>query len=161
MKYLFSNDAVAASTELFASVYEDNFSKFFCNIDELWKKVENSDKPISDTELEWILIDLPIELFNVSSKLASLTCSCEVLKLDIRKKELTASTVDQKADVIDDKILLTIYQAVCSRVEKQISFCKELIMGAKKIWDGRKRSENVNPISEVNSPSDLPDYIHG
>ena len=60
MRDLSNNDAVAVSIELFASVYEDNFSKFFCNIDELWKKVENSDKPISDAELEWVLIDLPI-----------------------------------------------------------------------------------------------------
>ena len=28
-------------------------------------------------------------------------------------------------------------------------------MGAKKVWDSRKRTEGVNPINEVNS---LPDY---
>ena len=48
-----------------------------------------------------------------------------------------------------------IYTAVVTRVEIDIAFSKELIMGARKVWDARRRSEDA-PVGEI--PPELPDY---
>ena len=48
---------------------------------------------------------------------------------------------------------------VVLRVEGEISFCRELIMAAKKIWDGRRDAEGANPIHTDVSPEDTYDNL--
>ena len=59
----------------------------------------------------------------------------------------------------EDKILILAYDNLITRVEKEMSYSRELIMSAKKIYDARRNTEQSNPVSEVNSKqNDLPDY---
>jgi len=57
------------------------------------------------------------------------------------------------------EILVTVYSSLITRVENQMSFAKELIMGSKKIWDSRKTSIDANPVSETEGHDELPDYV--
>ena len=59
----------------------------------------------------------------------------------------------------EDKILILAYDNLITRVEKEMSYSRELIMSAKKIYDVRRNTEQSNPVSEVSSKqNDLPDY---
>ena len=42
---------------------------------------------VSDTELEWILTDLPLELFVVTEQLSKLKTAQEVIKINIKQTE--------------------------------------------------------------------------
>ena len=74
-----------------------------------------------------------------------------IIKLTIkqRKKNETQEAIDEEY-----KLMNIVYNCVIDKVEHQLSFSKELIMGAKKVWDARKRTEQP-VIPEVNN---LPDY---
>ena len=88
-----------------------------------------------------------------------------IIKIEIKKKmrsveknskESTAAKRKQEAadSVLLDESVLKAYETLVNLVESQISFCRELIMGSKKIWDARRRSESANPVGAV-----VPDYI--
>ncbi len=115
-----------------------------------------------------------MKLFSISENLNKVRLEAEVIKL--RKKQVKADLDKQAAQLVADKelskdavkswvdteladhdILLAAYNSLITRVESDISFSKELIMGCKKIWDARKRTEQSNPVSEV-VPSELPSY---
>lgn len=160
-------------------LYTQRFSSYFVGVRELYSQLQSVDHPITDESLMWILTELPIELFNVSSVLNEFITHYEVLKLKIKNKEIevagtaTVLSISDRKDyvahqVFGDKLLLSAYNSVATRVEKEISFSKELIMGAKKVWDARRSTEKSNPVSEVNPGDDLPEYkptantyIHG
>lgn len=139
----------------YEEIYNSWFSPYFSEAREMFSRLRDKDRPIADRELEWILTDLPMELFNVSESLSKLKLSKDVSK--IRSKYL-----EEEYDVEAAKISAAIYDSLIIRVEKEISFCKELIMGAKKLWDARRSTENSMPVGEVvDSPEvgDLPDYM--
>ena len=153
--------------------YNKGFSNHFKDTRELYKRMQSASRPISDDELKQILIDLPIALFDASESLSQLKVALEVIKLKAKEEELslakesTAKTVSERKDEVavqmtDSKILIAAYQSVINRVENEIAFSKELIMGAKKIWDSRRHTENANPVSPVDpnkkSINSLPDY---
>ena len=159
------------------NLYDEKFSKYFSYQKELYGRLEDTFRPISDSELEHILSQLPLDLFAVSESLNDLRLSAAVLKLSIKRKLKTVSKSsiestqikrdeDAELSVIDDKILLEAFNATILRVENQISFSRELIMSAKKIWDGRRKTDTVNPVSEqsydssgtTGSPPAIPTY---
>lgn len=154
------------------SLYQTNFSEFFAESRELYARLGSKTRPITDEELSWILINLPMNLFYVSERLNDFRMKYETLKLRTKKKEselaneakesgFTASQAKEyvNANTLDDKLLQSAYMSVIERVESEISFSKELIMGAKKIWDARRRTEQSNPVSEVTETADdLPEY---
>lgn len=148
------------------NLYEERFASHFKGVRELYDRLKSTDHPITDEELMWILTELPIELFNVSTCLNEFVTNYEVLKLKIRKKE-TQIRLDLPesrrkdaifSDTFEDKLLLSAYNSVATRVDRELAFSRELIMGAKKVWDSRRHTEDTNPISEVNPGDDLPDY---
>ena len=153
------------------STYDSVFSKYFINQRSLHEKMLDVDKPITDSELESIMVDIPLQLFSVSEVLNNFRLKCEAIKLHIKDKEynivkdksIDSSETKRKEyaahTVLEDKFLLSAYESVIARVEKEMSYSRELVMSAKKIWDGRK--VNNNPIGEVNPEEDceeLPEY---
>ena len=158
--------------------YDSIFAPYFELQHELFNRMQSNQHPITDDELEHILIDVPIHLFEVSEELNAFRLKQEVIKMNIKKKKaelikISSESTDTKRredaslGVLEDELLVTSYGTVLTRVENEISFSRELIMGAKKIWDSRRSCDKVNPISEVSS-EDLPayrpnnsTYIHG
>lgn len=154
--------------------YNKHFKACFDSVHAIHASMQSQTRPISDTELEKVLTELPMQLFSISENLNKVRLEAEVIKL--RKKTVKAE-LDKKAsemvnegdlaksdtkswvdtELADHDILLAAYNSLITRVESDISFSKELIMGCKKIWDARKRTEQSNPVSEVN-PNELPSY---
>lgn len=153
-------------------IYTAKFSSCFAEVRNLYKKLSSKTHPITDDELEWVLTAFPLELFTISEELQKLKLKQEVVKLKNKEKrteilktfedsKLTATAKKDQADLqmVEYDILLTALNSVISRVENELTFSREFIMGSKKIWDARKRTETVNPIQEMNpSIPDLPNY---
>lgn len=145
---------------LVEEIYQKYFAKYFDGEDTMYTKFQNADIVISDKELEWILITLPLNLKSVSSALAQFKQHNEIVKLKIKQRKGKDVDVDEELDA-EYKLMAIIYAAVITRVESEISFSKELIMGAKKVWDARRNSE-IAPVGEVVPDEvELPDYTVG
>ena len=160
-------DDIDAVTSWCSDIYNSKFSAFFHDASELFSRLKSKDRPITDEELSWILIQLPIQLFSVSEALNSFKISHEVVKLKNKQRErdLVVTSIEKSAakklesateQLVENKLLSTAYSTVIDRVSSEISFCRELIMGAKKIWDSRRAADKSNPITEVDPM--LPDY---
>lgn len=155
--------------------YDKKFAKYFTKSRELYKRLNSNTRPISDSELNYILIDLPITLFDVSEVLSQTRVSLEVIKLRAKEqstelmKDIEAKTLTEKRDavsvqMIDANLLIMAYESVIGRVENEIKFSQELIMGAKKVWDSRRKTDASNPVGLVDPIStkqninSLPEY---
>ncbi len=163
-----SKEDIDAVSNWCEQVYQSNFGSHFSESCSLFERLKSKEHPITDNELSWILITLPINLFHASETLNRMKLNYEVVKLKYKQRELeivnesSAKTMTQKRDeaaiqMIDDKLLMLAYESLISRVESKISLSRELIMGAKKIWDGRRKTDNVIPVGETDT-SELPDY---
>ena len=161
-------------------IYQDNFRDMFTKIDEFYEKLHSGEltddlQKISENDLGYILVDLPMELYKASEPLNKLRAEREYFKLKSKTIEVdvTDEILERNKDrIVDDeyiesmikssllyataenKLMIAAHDCVIKRVENQISFCKELIMGCKKVWDSRKKSEDINPVGEV----DIPEY---
>lgn len=155
-------------TEWCDNIYEKRFSTYFVDQRNLSTRLKSKTKPISDEELEFILMEVPLHMFDVSEALNNFQMEYEVLKLEVKGKETRLAKESKESSetkrkesaseqIIADKILLLAYSNVLARVEKEISYSRELIMAAKKLYDRRTQTENANPISEQVSTG-LPDY---
>ena len=172
-----SNDDIQSVQKYYNDIYEQHFSSYFSDSHDLFERLQSKSHPITDDELSWILISLPINLFEVSEELNKQRLIHEVLKIKYKEKETefvkksTAKTVTQRKDeavmqMIGEKLMILIYASIISRVESEIALSRELIMGAKKIWDARRKTDTVMPVGEVESSNTaLPNYnktyIHG
>lgn len=148
--------------------YTKYFSQYFKGEVELYNKMKTVKSQITDDELEWVLTDLPLELFSVSEQLAKLKTAQEVIKISIKKREreyvkshTEGSETKRKEEAAalteEDKLLVSVYDSIVERVTRQMTFSKELIMSAKKIWDAR-RADGI-PLPEMNIDlSRLPEY---
>ncbi len=151
-------------------IYDENFKCYFDGQRKLFERLKSKDRPITDTELEWILTQTPINLFYASEKLNNIQTQSEIIKLEVKHKQLeakkasleksdTAKSQEAEDAVIEDKILLIAYDAILSRVDREMAYSRELIMSAKKIYDRRKGTEQSNPVSEIKPVHQtLPDY---
>lgn len=149
--------------------YNKYFSEYFKGEVDLYNKMKTSKSQITDEELEWVLTDLPMELFAVTEQLSKLKTAQEVIKLGIKQQEreyikLSSEKSETKrkeeaaALTAEDRLLVTVYDQIADRVSRQMTFSKELIMSAKKIWDAR-RSDGI-PLPEVTmNPDRLPEYF--
>ena len=142
---------------LVSDIYNKYFAHYFAKENEMHTRFKDAEVPITDKELEWIITSLPLELFSVSNALSQFKQHNEIVKLKIKQRK------SKDKDIVDDgldeeyKLMSIIYASVITRVEQEISFSKELIMGAKKVWDARRNGERV-PIGEKLPEPDLPDY---
>ena len=146
-----------SADNLVDEIYNKYFSRYFDQESTMYDKFRDSDVAITDKELEWVLISLPLDLKMAANALAQFKQHNEIVKLKIKQRK---SNKDDNADGLDEelKLMNIIYTSVITRVELEISFSKELIMGAKKVWDARRASEGA-PVNEVvKKASKLPDY---
>ena len=163
------SEDIDAVSEWCDSIYSSIFAPFFANQHDLFKRMQSKQHPITDEELEHILVDIPVNLFELSEKLNSFRLKQEVLKMktkqkksDIIKNSSESTDTKRKEEaalrVLEDELLITSYSSVITRVENEISFSRELIMGAKKIWDGRRNGDISNPVGEVDARSSNTSY---
>ena len=150
-------------------MYDTKFAKYFIIQENLYKRMNSSTTPITDAELESILMDIPLQLISVSEQLNSVKLEQELLKLKIKQAEMNCKEARDKVllssiknIILEDKLLCSAYDCIISRVDRQISFSRELIMSAKKIWDSRRATIATNPVQSKNYTLDnLPDYGEG
>lgn len=149
--------------------YEDVFAPYFYLVQELYKRMQSTTRQITDKELEEILSTVPLQMFAVAEELNNVKARMEVLKLEIKQKknDIRASSTEtsqtarnKQADeaTAEDELLLKLYRSIVERVESQVSFSKELIMSAKKLWTSRRDAEN---IAQAAQNTELPDYSIG
>ena len=159
--------------------YDKFFKECFDKVRKIHVSMKSQTRQISDSELEWILTELPLTLFSISENLNKVRLDMEVIKL--RKKSIkieleskasemvkegefnkTESKSWVDAELAEHDILISAYHSLITRVESEISFSRELIMGCKKIWDARRKTENSNPVSEVvpDNGESLPSYYN-
>lgn len=145
--------------------YNSLFAKYFEGVPKLYSDVTTQERKLSDSEVEWVLTSVPLQLIAVSEELSQYKLNAECLKLYIKKKEsefvseslektITAKREEASLKVMDYQLLLKAYSSVISRVENEVNFARELVMSAKKIWDSRKKVYEANPIA----PTDLENY---
>ena len=175
-------DNLAADSETALKFCEDSynskFGEYFSEARDMFKRLQSKTRPITNEELQWILIDLPIKLFEVSERLNSFRVLYEVAKINLKQREVEVGyDEDAKAmkaaerkeyvasQTVGDRIIITLYDSIIDRVEREISYSRELIMGAKKIWDSRFKTDTVNPVTEVSERlpnyTESKSYIHG
>lgn len=146
--------------------YQTIFASHFQRQKDLYTRLESKTRPITDAELEDILTSLPLEMFTAAEKLSQVKIAQEVIRLrnkqDLAEKKklskettLTAKTEEAQLQMIEQVLLDTVYTAVVDRVDKEMSFTRELIMGAKKVWDRRRQTEGANPIGtpDIQAPA--------
>ena len=151
-------DDFSSADTLVDEIYNKCFARYFNRTKELEAAFQNKTTPITDAQLEDIIVGLPLDLIQVSTSLAQFKQHQEIVKLTIKQRKKDKSDkLPWDADLDTEYALMSIvYSAVILRVEGEISFSKELIMGAKKVWDARKRTETIVPIKE--QPVELPNY---
>lgn len=169
----YREDIFGGLDEWLDEAYETSFAEYFNVQSELTRRLSD-ETPITDAELQSILIDIPLKLFEVSEVLNRFKLRYNVIKLNIKKMEkgsvLNSSEGSEThrrdmavLNTIDDKFLLQAYESLIARVEKELSYSRELIMGAKKIWDGRRSAEEPTPTvvsaEECEESYDLPEYM--
>lgn len=148
-------------------LYQENFNQFLDNFQTIKLQI-TSNKRVSDADLEYILVTLPLNLISMSESVSRLKLEQEALKLSIKEKEYNICSESKlptevkrkefaSIQTINDKLLLNVYVMLIERAENEISLYRELIMGAKKIWDARRKTDNMNPTTEQNIES-LPNY---
>lgn len=146
-----------AADALVADIYDKYFGRYFVKEAELLTRFKDADIPINDKELEWIITMLPLDMFSVATALAQFKQHTEIVKLRIKQRKTKSDDIEDDGLDEEYKLMLIIYNSVINRVEQELSSSKELIMGAKKVWDARRSGER-SPIGAVVPPPDLPDY---
>ena len=167
-----SRKDIDEATEWADGQYSSIFAQYFSIQRELYARMQCMARPIADDELERILIDVPMNLFEASEALNKLRLSQEVVKLNIKATEQDYNRLNSRKGkdekdiqfleemqfgILEDKLASSMYSALITRVESEISLSRELIMGAKKIWDARRRTESALPVDPVDTES-LPEY---
>lgn len=173
LPYLEKLDEICAVRD---EMYAEIFSELFSRVTELYQRFRSEIRPITDDELETILTEIPLRLFTVSERLADIRMRMSVTKLENKHKRTSLiksyiispeydgysqsairEFVSNRADdeMRDDEIAVMVYSSLIDRIEGEISFSRELIMGAKKLWDAR-RSNATNPVAPV--VPELPEY---
>lgn len=144
-----------AADNLVDELYDKYFAQYFKRTSDLEAKFRDTEVPITDDQLEQIITAIPLDIYLVSGNLAQFKQHFEIVKLT--NKQRKKAKMDEDID-IEYQLMAIIYNSVIDRVESQIAFTKELIMGAKKVWDARKHAENAVPIKEQDHSNTLPDY---
>lgn len=161
---------IKETQEWATQLYTKSFGGYLDDVNELYLKLQDKSRPITDAELEDILTTLPLKLISVSEKLSQFKISKEVVGITLKQKEAEfidmseAKTLTQKKEdanlaLLEYKLVQMVYSTVVSRVDNEMNFARELIMSAKKIWDSRKSSEKVVPVNSViGEDQNLPEY---
>lgn len=149
-------------------IYASACGTLFDNVRAIAKRMDSKISVITDSELEWIITTLPLNLFTISETLNQIRLKQEYTKLkyrDMKEKQKKYRGADSELtecidcpDDVESELVIEAFGSVIKRIENEVSYSRELIMGAKKVWDSRKRAEGSLPIGEVNPSDNLPDY---
>ena len=135
-------------------IYQENFGDYFKGVKKLRSQMELAERnPISDADLEMVLIDLPLELFSALEQVHRMRTHQELMKVNAKYGVIENTPLggeDRKVTMAGMQAVAKAYENIIDRADREISYCRELIMGAKKIWDYRRNAENANPVSETN-----------
>lgn len=158
-------------TDWVNSQYRDYFGDVFSFLDDLSARFQSEYVPVSDSDLERIMTDLPLMLIDASERLNAYKLKSEAIKLKIANVEYAASEAVSggtkqerdkyvKVSSMNYKLLQCAYSSLIDLVDRKLVYSKELIMGAKKVWTDRKQADPAtiaaeNPDSGVDS---LPEY---
>lgn len=148
-----------AADDLEESIYQNYFAKYFKLEEQLYTRFRDTQVPINDAELEQIITVLPLDLMSAANALSQFRSHNEISKLAAKQRKKVKEVTNMPPDDTDTEfqLMTIIYSAVINRVESQMSFSKELIMGAKKVWDARRRVEQ--PMPTTIKDEDIPEYI--
>lgn len=174
------SDDVGSVSSWCEDIYDELFEPHFRIVFDLYNRMNSNSHEITDEELHSILIDLPVELFAASESLNNLRRNLEVIKLknkDMKRDVKSSILVDAEqagmklsqaeltevvsAKMVEYELPVLAFTSIITQVENQMSFARELIMGAKKIFDSRRTAEKSNPVGEVvpdENPDEIPDY---
>ena len=72
-----------------------------------------------------------------------------IAEAEILVAEAKAEEAESKME--EYTILSNALETLITRVDSEISFSRELIMSAKKIFDARRNTEQVNPINPIDT----------
>ena len=167
--YLENQEDLDSVSNWCTDYYQENFAQYFVKQRKLYDRMKSERRPISDEELEVILTEIPLEVFTASEMIGKLKVHQETMKIAIKKKfAKLAKESDQSSEtkrreeaataILDDELLKYAFGVIIERVDREISYSRELIMGAKKIWDSRRGTESSNPIGESPASTELPEY---
>ena len=81
------SDDIEVVSDWCEEIYQNNFASHFSESRELFLRLKSKTQPITDEELSWILINLPLNLFDVSEVLNKFKVNQEVVKLRNKQKE--------------------------------------------------------------------------
>ena len=175
------SDMLAEIGQVRDDMYNDIFRDLFLRVADLHLRFKSESRPITDTELEVILTELPLQLFTIAERLADIKMRMSVTKLENKHKRVSLTNAYLSDPVYDnlsttarrdavglrvdselkeDEIAVMVYSSLIDRIEGEMSFSRELIMGAKKVWDARRAA--LLPTGPT-APSDveLADYVPG
>lgn len=173
---IYSSSSPEKIIEYIDETYNTIFGQLFSKMEEVGRNLAEQ-KSISDSELEYILVSLPLDLMQISEKLNDIRMILETLKLkhnDLKQDALNkynewyegkakhagcsaSAFVNSAGPVRDSELYQKILSNIITRVESRLSYSRELIMGAKKIWDARRATEQIMPIGELDIDK-LPEY---
>ena len=139
-------------------IYDSKFKQYFENVKDLNHRLSDKSRPITDDELSEILTICPLNMISVSSELNVLRRNVELIKLKSKNLKLESSKLTDKeikhslnSTILENDLLICLYESVIQQVEGEKSYVRELIMSAKKIWDANRKSEEAVPISPVSA----------
>lgn len=132
------------------SIYNKLVGDYFSTVITLSERFRSNTLPITDTELEEILTLLPLKLFQVSEALSKAKLTHEGVKLKTKECD--------KDKELDYKLTAAVYASVIARIEKELTYSRELVMSSKKIWDSRRDAETSPIHTDVSGRPELPDY---
>ena len=152
--------------------YDREFSEYFKEVDRLYTKFNSGYEKITDEDLEEVMSTIPLKLFEVTERLAKYRAFAEFIKYKIKEKRNQAfKDSDQKTQalkkedadsaVAEDEFFLKLHNIMIEMVESKMSYSRELIMSAKKIYTARKQTELNSKFieSKVTQQNDtLPEY---
>lgn len=159
-----NREDIKTAREFCDDLYDKQFAPYFKDTHDLFVRFQTDSKPITNDELSSILTICPLNMINVSSNLSDLRRQMELFKLKNKdiKNNLSGNEslqdLDDSSLIIENSLMICLFDSVIKRVEGEISYTRELIMSAKKLWDSRMKENEPSPISEVDDK--LPDYTY-
>lgn len=142
-------------------IYNENILPHFKEVNDFYDKIEKSEwRPISDDDLEMILTTLPLRLYSATEAVNRLGIHLSIMKFNAKRGIDVEDEDTRKMTMQAMQAIANAYETIIGRAEREMTFCRELIMAAKKIWDARKRSECAMPVGEV-VPDITDNKLHG
>ena len=145
----------ASAEKWLSETYKRIFGTYFEQSDKLYDAIHTGNvSNFSDEDLSNILSVIPLDLLVAAEALSSVKVRTAFFKQQL--KEYKHDSRDA-TDISELELLIHCYTALEELVSTKMSFSRELIMTAKKLWDARQEGANAMPVAERDY-SNLPEY---